>query len=128
MPMLAPIRTSMPSTVTPSSSARAMRRPTGSASAASARIAANSSPPRRARTSPERSTAQAGADLLEDDVAGAVAEGVVEVLETVEVDHEQRDRRAALARGVEVLAQAAVKMAAVRQRGQVVRVRQAADL
>ena len=89
-PMLASITTSSPSISNGAWSAAPMRRPMSAACASPApgSSSANSSPPRRA-TSPRLAdrVTQPGAELDEQQVAGVVAERVVEVLEAVEVDH-----------------------------------------
>ena len=70
-----------------------------------------------------------GPSWREHAVAGVVAERVVELLEVVEVDHEQRERAVrVLARAVDRAAQLAVEPAAVRQAGQLVGARLAAGL
>ena len=50
----------------------------------------NSSPPWRATRVPVRGVAEAVGDLLEELVAGVVAEEVVDLLEAVQVDGEHR--------------------------------------
>ena len=70
--------------------ARSARRRPAAARASGSR-AANSSPPRRARTSPSRSAdCDARPELGEHEIAGVVAERVVELLEVVEIDAQQR--------------------------------------
>ena len=78
--------------------------------------------------------AQARADLGEHGVAGVVAERVVELLEAVDVDDQQRQRLVAFARAGQVRAQLAAELAAVGQAGELVgrglaaRLVEAADL
>src|SRR6185437_3909648 len=66
--------------------------------------------------------ADAGADELadaaEEGVTGGVAEGVVEELEIVDVDHEEAEGRAILAAAVDELVEAFVEHAAVEQAGE----------
>ncbi len=106
-----------------------MRPPIVAAARASGSRTANSSPPSRARSSPGRRTERRrGPDLGEHEVAGVMAEGVVELLEAVEVDQQQRGRAAALARGGEDLAQPALEPPPVREPRELVGVGLAADL
>ena len=66
----------------------------------SASSSRNSSPPWRASRSPARDAArEARRDLAQQLVAGGVAEGVVDELEVVEVEVEQRDARVPARRG-----------------------------
>ena len=76
----------------------------------------NSSPPRRASTSrtPDRA-GQARADEAEHLVAGVVAEGVVDLLETVEVDDHAPPCRRMVDRPAEGLLDPFVEVAAVGQ-------------
>ena len=94
--MLAPMRTSMPSTVRPASSACAHppadRLGVGRVGQDDRELVAAEAGEHVAGA---QHRAQTRADLLEHEVAGAVAERVVELLEAVEVDEQQRDRRAA---------------------------------
>ena len=76
-----------------SSAACARRRLAVVASSSGSRIR-NSSPPRRASMPVALDPAQAPGDPPQQPVAGAVAEGVVDELEVVEVDEQQRDRAA----------------------------------
>jgi len=62
----------------------------------------------------------ARADGAQERVAGAMAEGVVELLEVVEVEHEHRLAPAAQPRGADRLAGARHEQAAVRERREVV--------
>ena len=90
---------------------------------------ANSSPPSRASVSVAAQRVEhARADLLEQEVAGLMAERVVELLEAVEIGDEQRQRQAVLLGERELLAQTLVEVAAVRQPGQLVGRRLAAGL
>ena len=104
----------------PSSAVR-MRAATSAASmpsvASSSRIA-NSSPPSRAPVSAaRRQSLQPLADLAEHEVAGRVAERVVDRLEVVEV-HEQHRHRAAVARlALERVFDAVLEQRAVREPG-----------
>ena len=98
MPTLASMWTRMPPTSNDCSSAARSRRPAVLAVASSPgwRTTANSSPPRRASVSSSRSSVlEARADLAQHLVAGVVAERVVELLEAVEVDQQQRQLVAA---------------------------------
>ena len=101
MPMLAPTASSWPATddrVREAARGAGRRRRRPAASLAPSSSTANSSPPRRASvslgrvTSPKRSR-----DLLEQLVAGVVAEAVVDLLEAVEVDEQDGQRLAASA-------------------------------
>ena len=120
MPMLASMCTRIPPTPKERSSAARRRRPVALAEASSpgASTTANSSPPRRDSESPSRSAdLQPRADLAQHLVAGVVAERVVELLEAVEVDQQQRD----LGVGVlDRLAEPRQQVAAVAEPGQVV--------
>jgi hypothetical protein len=61
-----------------------------SSASASTRTIPNSSPPSRTRTSDPRNEAvSSGAQLLEKLVTGRMAEGIVDLLETIEVDEEK---------------------------------------
>ena len=75
--------------------------------------------------------AQAGGDAqrhrLQQPVAGQVAERIVDALEVVEVDEQQRQRRAVLAAGVRQLLEVLDEGGAVRQAGQRVVVREMVD-
>ena len=78
-------------------------RPVATSSAAAAsvsgRMIANSSPPRRAMTSVSRRRSRSAVGDAHDQlVAHRVAERVVDVLEVVEVEHQQRRRRCRSAR------------------------------
>ena len=68
---------------------------------------------------------QAVADLREEEVAGVVAQGVVEVLEAVEVDDEERDRPAMALRRLQPLGELGGEGAAIDQAGERVGLRQA---
>ena len=63
---------------------------------------------------------QARADLAQDLVAGVVAERVVELLEAVEVDQQQRELAVARGRGGDRRVQRVDEMAAVAEPGEVV--------
>ena len=90
-PMLAPTcRLERPTSIGGSMSGRdPLGDGRGASTSAPGRRTANSSPPRRATRSCRRTLAEAGTDLAEQSVAGRVAEGVVDLLEVVEVDHQQ---------------------------------------
>ena len=78
---------------------------TALAAAALSNMTANSSPPRRATVSLSRMRlAEAPSDLDQQIVAEAVAEGVVDLLEAIEVHHDHADRgsRAASALAIHV--------------------------
>ena len=76
---------------------------------------ANSSPPKRATVSLGAQLAvQARADRAQQLVAGVVAERVVEHLQVVEVEEEQRDAAAVARRARERVAQAVEQQRAVR--------------
>ena len=127
--MLAAIWSSIPSTVKRSDSASAIRSPAPSAAPAPGQQ-------HRELVAAEPGDVVAGAqrgadprpELGQHAVAGVVAERVVELLEVVEVDHEQRERAVRLARPLDRAAQLAVEPAAVRQPGQLVGARLAAGL
>ena len=72
--------------------------------------------------------AQAAGDPAQQAVAGAVAEGVVDELEVVEVDEQQRDRAARARAAVHAAAQLGLQLGAVGQPGQRVEVGEAGDL
>ena len=72
--------------------------------------------------------AQARADLGEHGVAGVMAERVVELLEAVDVDDQQRQRLVVCARAGQMRAQPAAELAAVGQAGELVGRRLAARL
>ncbi len=58
----------------------------------SGRIRANSSPPSRASTSPRRNRfGQHHGQFLEHHVADGMTEGIVDVLEVIQVDHDHRE-------------------------------------
>ncbi len=65
--------------------------------------------------------------MLQAGVAGGVAVGVVDALEAVEVDHQQRERLVAALRAGAFLGQALHQMAAVADAGEVVEQRQIGD-
>ena len=65
--------------------------------------------------------------MLQAGVAGGMAMGVVDGLEAVEVDHQQRERLAAALRARAFLGQALHQMAAVADAGQVVEQREIGD-
>ena len=67
-------------------------------------------------------------DPPQQPVAGAVAEGVVDELEVVEVDEQQRDRAARARAAVHAAAQLRLQLGAVGQPGQRVEVGEAGDL
>ena len=67
-------------------------------------------------------------DPPQQPVAGAVAEGVVDELEVVEVDQQQRDRAAGAGAAVDAAAQLGLQLGAVGQAGQRVEVGEAGDL
>ena len=95
MPMLAPSVSWWPATATGSDSRSRSRcaTPIAAGSSASSSRSANSSPPRRASVSPGRLVVgEAPGDLLQQLVAGVVAERVVHLLEAVEVDQQHADR------------------------------------
>ena len=113
-------RAGRPACRRPRTAARGRRRIRPATSAASAessmpsRRMANSSPPKRAtvsagRTAPE----EALRNLLEDRVAGRVAEAVVDGLEVVEVDEHDPDRRAAADRAHDRVLDAVCEQGAV---------------
>ena len=86
---------------------------------------ANSSPPRRARSSPARSSfVQFARSPAQQLVADRVAVDVVDVLEAVEVEDQQRERRAVARVAGDVHAEALLEAAAIEGPGQVVRARQ----
>ena len=58
---------------------------------------ANSSPPTRASRWPLDALPEAAGDLLQQAVAGVMAEGVVDLLEAVEIEIDHRDGRALVA-------------------------------
>ena len=88
------------------------------ASPAPGSTSANSSPPSRVGTSASRAAgAQHLGEAAQDVVAGVVAERVVDALEVVEVDHQQR-QLAARAELVEVPVDRELEAAAVAQPGQ----------
>ncbi len=96
MPMLAVMNTSVPATVNGSRST-SMRR--SAAAFASASVASsssrmpNSSPPHLLIVSPTRTEeARRERDLLQEQVANVMPEGVVDSLETVEVEVQHRER------------------------------------
>ena len=106
----------MPPTANDSSSAARRRRPAVLADASSPgwRMTANSSPPSRASVSSLRSSVlEARADLAQHLVAGVVAERVVELLEAVEVDQQQRELVALLVRRLDRGVQRVDEVAAV---------------
>ena len=118
--------TSSPSISNGCWSATPIRRPTSDARASPApgSSSANSSPPSRA-TSPCSPTASCrrGPSECQQLIAGVMAERVVELLEAVEVDHRDRERRVA---AVELLGEPLVEQPAVREPGQLVGQRQLA--
>ena len=91
-------------------------------SAVSAMTTANSSPPRRASRSvgAQAGVREASPELRQQEVAGVVAERVVELLEAVEVDHRDRQRGRAVRRRRAPALQALVEQPAVREPGQLV--------
>ncbi len=81
----------------------------------------NSSPPSRAAMSVARSSVlQALADLAQQLVARVVAERVVELLEVVEVEQQQRHARVARAGRDQAVAQAPQEVPPVGHRGELV--------
>ena len=113
------------------SNARTIRSATPSACASSpmsSHRTANSSPPKRATVSLGRSSAaQARADRAQQLVAGVVAERVVDDLEVVEVEEEQREAAAPRRRRAERVAEAVEQQRAVREAGERVVQRVVAD-
>ena len=67
-------------------------------------------------------------EMLQAGVAGGVAVGVVDAFETVEIDHQQRERLAGALRARAFLGQPLHQMAAVADAGEVVEQRQIGDL
>ena len=123
MPTLASTWTRMPPTAKERSSAARSRSPAVLADASSpgASTTANSSPPSRASvSSSRRSSLQARADLAQHLVARVVAERVVELLEAVEVDQQQRELGVVLGRGRDRGVQRVDEVAAVAEAGEVV--------
>ncbi|MHC2537237.1 hypothetical protein ACVJMY_006806 [Bradyrhizobium diazoefficiens] len=91
-----------------------------------ARITANSSPPSRAaRLAPRTAVVRPLGDLLQQAVARRMPEGIVDVLEQVEIDVEHADPLSAGL--VERLLQALLEIFAVRQVGEPVVVRHVGD-
>ena len=90
---------------------------------------ANSSPPSRASTSISRKVdLQAAAGLLEQSVAGRVAERIVDVLESVEVEHEDRERLVSPAQPGGRLLELLDEIGAIGEAGQEIVVRHEGDL
>ena len=88
-------------------------------------MTANSSPPTRQTVSDARAVARStSASELEHLVALAVAADVVDALEVVDVEHQQRDRVVRAAGAVQLRAQALVEVAVVVEAGQRVGVRE----
>ena len=119
MPMLASMCTRMPPTWKERSSAARSRRPAVAAAASSPglqhdRELVAAQPGERVLVAQQ--LAQPRADLPQHLVARVVAERVVELLEAVEVDEQQRELPAVLDRG----SQAVHEVAAVAQPGEVV--------
>ena len=91
------------------SSSPAMRS-TSSRSAASSRMTTNSSPPSRATTSLERSAPRSLArDFHQQHVAGIMAQRIVDDLEPVEIDEQQRELPLIALRGLDRAAQQPVE-------------------
>ena len=97
--MLAPVRTSVPATTNGSRSASCSLAPTASAAADRARCSRSASsdqelvaPLAGEHVGVAQHAAQAGRDGGQQLVAGSVSEPVVDLLEVVEVDEQQRDR------------------------------------
>ena len=92
------------------------------------RIIANSSPPKRATVSIGRmQSCSACGDVLEHQVAGRVAVGVVDALEVVDVDHQHQRRLAGAGDAVDLAGQRQLELAPVGQAGQRVAARQLAQ-
>jgi hypothetical protein len=87
----------------------------------------NSSPPSRATVSLLQGLHQPVGDALDDLVAGAEAERIVDQLEPVEVDQHHRERLPRAARALDRLGQPVVEQEAVGQPGQGIVVGEAAQ-
>ncbi len=126
MPMLALIRTLTPLRMNGCSSSAVSRRarPAAYGGSLSMSRAPSSSPPMRTSTSVERSELMSrGPSCLQQLVPGGVAEGVVDLLEMVQVDEQERQaarRRRRIGKVVEVRVEHGRELTAVAEPGELV--------